>query len=470
MPLNLCRVAAACVVAFALAACKTSQVAVPRTVFLSVTVIPIDRPGALANHDVVVAEGRIVAIGKSGSVELDPTDRLIDAKGKYLMPGLWDMHVHATHVSGLDPRQTTLPLYLSYGIVGVRDMGSTLEMLPALRDAPADRNLPDVVAGGPLLDGPKRPYQHAVALPLADAKAARQAVKDLKHAGVDFLKVYDGLSPEQHAAIFVEAGRAQLTVAGHIPLSMTFEQVTQAGQRSIEHVSLKLIENCTPGGDKAMRTMLDRWIREGFEGKYKEIAGTFARRDTAACEALFERVAGRGAFVTPTLGLEMIGGDWTTQEDLAALPPDARAACQSQIETIAAGTPANREQAFDALQKVTRELHAAGVALLAGSDTANTCLSHGRSLHKELQLLRSAGLSNQQVLETATINVARYLGRGDEGIVRTGATANLLLLEANPLLDVANTLKISGVMKRGVWHDKAELTETRDAAAALLAG
>jgi hypothetical protein len=437
---------------------------IPSILIRNVSVIPMDQPGVVSGQDVLVAGGRIVAIGRTGAVPASRTAKVIDGSGGFLMPGLWDMHVHATSPADRDPLRYALPLHLSYGIVGVRDMGATLEAFAALKTANERAGLPEVIASGPLLDGPPRPWQPSVALPLTDAQAARDAVRKLANAGSDFIKVYDTLTLEQYAAVAAESDEIGLPFAGHVPMRMTVEEVSLAGQKSIEHVGLKLVADCIPDGQKAINAMLNAWVQRGFTGKFEESRSWWQRRDADECRGLYARLAQRGTWVTPTLSFEVKGGGWTSVDELTELTPELFTACEGTLESIHQAPADLREAYFDDLFELVRELHESGVLLLAGSDVPNACLSHGRSLHTELQLLRHAGLSEWETLKTATLNPARFLGRPDEGLVRQGAVANLLLLDANPLEDVANTLKIRGILLAGTWHDATALQQLRDSA------
>ena len=439
----------------------TAASASPRTLIQDVTVIPMNRPGRLARQDVIVAGDRIVSIGPSGRTRARPFDRVVDGRGKFLMPGLWDMHVHAILSDRSETVAKLLPLYLSWGIVGVRDLGSTLDELQAVRGELASRpDLPALVAPGPLLDGPRQPWMQRIALPLNSVEEARAAAERLADGGVDFLKIYNNLSPDQYRAVAEVAQRRGLPIAGHVPFRMTVEQVSAAGQKSIEHAGLQLVADCIPDGAKAIPAQLSAWIKDGYPGRYKETGKWWARRDRPACSALYERMARRGTWVTPTLVNEIKGGGWTSPEDLAALPKKERKACENSVKSIDSA-PALRDGAARDVFALVRELHQAGVPLLAGSDVPNECLWHGSSLHKELGMLREAGLSNWEVLRTATVNPARYLGRADEGAVRPGAIANLLLLDADPLVDITNTRRVAGVMLRGRWHDPSALAAMR---------
>jgi|GEM_PF-147941 len=420
----------------------------------------MNRPGSVPNQDVVIAGGRIVALGRSGSLAVRPSDRVIDGRGKYLTPGLWDMHVHA--LTGIkDPVRETLPLYLANGVVGVRDLGSTMEELRAYREqSTGAESIPELVGSGPLLDGPKQPWHQKMALPLNTVEEATEAAEMLAGAGADFLKIYGNLSPEQYQAVSAVAKAKGLPFAGHIPFRLSLEQVSAAGQKSVEHADLGFVKDCIPDGQKAMPAMLNAWIKNGFPGKYEESSRWWAKRERPACAALYKRMAARQTWATPMLSHEIKGGSWTSEEDLAVLPENLRKACVTSRASMDSA-PALRDTAAQEVLDLVREMHEAGIPLLAGSDTPNECLWHGRSLHKELRLLVQAGLSNWEALQTATVNPARYLGRSDEGVIRKGAVANLLLLDADPLADISNTTKIAGVMLKGRWNDAAQLAQLR---------
>jgi imidazolonepropionase-like amidohydrolase len=297
-----------------------------------------------------------------------------------------------------------------------------------------------------------------IALPLNDVPEARAAAERLVGEGVDFLKIYNNLSPEQHQAVAAVAKAKGVPFAGHVPFKMGEDQVSAAGQSSVEHSGP--VKDCIPEGGKAMPAILNAWIARGFPGKFEETNRRWAIRDEAKCKALYRRMAERGTWWVPTLALEIKGGAWTTAEDLSVLPPKLRDACRSTLASIDSA-PQARDRAVRDLFERVRTMHRAGVPILAGSDVPNDCLWHGRSLHKELQLLAAAGLSNWEALRTATINPARFLGRGDEGAVRVGAAANLLLLNRNPLADIANTLSIAGVVLRGAWNDGTAFAAVR---------
>lgn len=423
------------------------------TLIRDVTVIPMDKPGAMARQDVIIEGGRVVALGNTGTLR-QRTAQEVDGRGKYLMPGLWDMHAHTLIAS--DPA-LRLRDFRRHGIVGVRDLGSTLEQLNLGRKMLASaRDLPEIVAAGPLLDGPRQRWMQTMALPLSTVEEARSAAVSLLEAGVDFLKIYNNLSPDQYAAIAEVARARQIPFSGHVPFRMTVEQVSAAGQASIEHAGLQLVTDCIPGGERAVPAELRAWVEEGYPGRAEERARWWALRQVEQCRALYRRMAERRTWVTPTLANEIAGGEWTTEADISALPSDQQAGCRSNLTSINSN-PQARDAANQLLFSLIKEMHELGVPMLAGSDMPNGCLAAGRSLHGELRLLVRAGLSPWDALRTATLNAALFLGRPNEGLVRPGAVANLLLLQANPLVDIANVAAIKAVILRGEWHLPAGL-------------
>jgi hypothetical protein len=431
-----------------------------RTLISNVTVIPMDRPGSRPHQDVLISGGRIEAVASTGSIRPAAGTQVIEGSGKYLMPGLWDMHSHAL-LGGAEPARKALSLYLGHGVVGVRDIGSTLEDLASARsELTSDKTLPHLVASGPVLDGPKQPWQQKVALALNNVDEARAGAEKVADAGADFLKIYNNLTPQQFAAVIEVARRRGLPFSGHVPFKLSLEQVSAAGQKSIEHATSDLIKDCTPDGSKAAPAILNAWIKSGYPGRYEESSRWWAKRNSALCLALYARMSERQTWVTPTLTNEIQGGRWVSSYDRSLLPPDRLQACESNLKSVNS-TPALRDAADLDVFVLVRDLHTAGVPLLAGTDTPNSCLSYGSSLHKELELLRHAGLSAWETLRTATANPARFLALDDEGVVRRGAKADLLLLDADPLADISNTRRIAGAMLNGVWYSRDALAKRR---------
>ncbi len=205
-------------------------------VFTHVTVIDVTGMPSKSDMTVIVAGNRIEAIGKTGKVKTPKDAQIIDATGKYLIPGLWDMHVHTL---SNERRETFFPLFIANGVTGVRDMGTStpLEQVNQFRREIADgtRLGPRIVTAGPIVDGPK-PVNPTISIGVANEIEARRAVRLLKQQGADFIKVYSTLPREAYFAIVDEAKKQGLAFAGHVPLSVTAAEASNAGQKSMEHM------------------------------------------------------------------------------------------------------------------------------------------------------------------------------------------------------------------------------------------
>lgn len=394
----------------------------------------------LAKQTVLIRGDRIVAVGDAGAVDVPDGTAVLDARGRYLIPGLWDMHVHALW----DPAVEThfLPLFVASGVTGVRDMGGTLPVLQAVRRKLLDgpRPWPQLVAAGPVLDGPQ-PVDPSISLPVADAEQGRAAVQALAAAGVDFIKVYTLLPAPAFEAV-VQAARARgLAVAGHIPHGVDARTAAQ-GMRSVEHLRA-------------------------------ETGGLCAGLVDADCRAVYAALREQGVWMTPTLVARRpraIIDDAALAADprLALLPPVLRQLWLGNRErTLARLSPeglAQRRQDFRREQRAAGELPRRGLPVLAGSDAGSDFVFPGDGLHEELALLVDAGLSSAEALQAATSNAADYLQRDDIGHVGVGAMADLVLLDGNPLQDIRHTSAITAVVLRGRLYDRAALDALRMAA------
>jgi imidazolonepropionase-like amidohydrolase len=420
--------------------------------FVGVTVVPMT-PGdsVLRDRTVLVRGGRIAAVGAVSEVEVPDDVRRIDGRGKYLMPGLADMHVHLEHFD--DP--ALLALFVANGVTTVRNMDGRPKVLE-WRRAAADGALlgPRIVTAGPILDGdPPLLDDNTV---VRTAEEARAAVRAQVAAGYDFVKVYTNLSPEAYRAVVDEAGRAGVAVAGHVPRALEVADVVEAGQRSIEHLS-----------------DFDGMIEAAgspFRGRWhwsKRLLGMPA--DTAAMRVAAEWLAASEVWVVPTLTEPERGmmtaeevRAWAAGPTAAYLPPEARGFWEKAM-----GRRTGRMDADDwALVRRGREnrlalvgaLHRAGARLLLGTDTPNPFVVPGFSVHEELAALVAAGMPPAAALAAATREPARFLGRLDEaGTVEAGKRADLLLLDANPLDEVAHAARPAGVMLAGRWLPRERL-------------
>ncbi len=427
-------------------------------VFDHVTVI--DATGSPAQPDVTVAvtDGRIAAIGKAGTVPFPKGAEVVDGTGKFLIPGLWDMHAHLAN-------QDFLPLYVANGVTGVRDMHA---FFPALvfywRQQTAAGKLlgPHIVVAGAMVDGPKPRWP--AALTATNEQEGREAVRLLKRRGADFIKVYDKLPRAAYFAITDEAKKQGLPFAGHVPVAVSVVEASDAGQKSIEHLTGVLLA-CAANEADLRKEVGEQW---DVRLLVKALAGY--REDKA--QALFARFVKNGTWHCPTLTVVralayLDDKDFTADDRVQFIAPYLRNMLYPKRPTTSSEEFAGRKKVFRKYLDVVMAMRQAGVALLAGTDTPNPYCFPGFSLHDELALLVRAGLTPMEALQTATRNPARYLGRSKElGTVEAGKIADLVLLEANPLDDIGNTRRIAAVVIGGKLLPEAALREMLEKVAA----
>ncbi len=386
-------------------------------VITDVTVIDVITGAHRTNVTVLIRNGRIEAIAPRISVPGEATR--LDGKGKFLIPGLWDMHSHhqGTGVDALD-------LFVAKGIVGTRDMGGDADFILPLRERVKSGAIlgPEIVASGPILDNapPDFPYRRRV----TNAAEARQAVADLKRLGVDFIKVHDHTPREVFFAIAGEAPKVGLTFAGHVPMDITVEEAADSGMKSIEHLAnYRVFGDCSNGDTYSLEQ----------------------------CAPLFDRLAAKGVWETPTMeffqtipavfsGAPLPHAEYASDSLLKLTSDNVR------VSHVSARTLDKARLANQMSLQAIHDLYVHGNRFLAGCDG----MVPGFCLHDELEWLTKAGFTPLQSLQTATINPARFLGREEsEGTIEIGKRANLVLLEADPTLNIRNTYEIAAIIIRG---------------------
>jgi len=450
-----------------------------RLVLQHVTII--DGTGAAPQPDqtVVVVDGRIHSVGPASQSKTEKADKVVDARGKFLIPGLWDMHVHVAGILA-DPKwskDVLLPLLLAHGVTGVRDMGGDLEtLLSWKRDVESGALLgPHICTSGPWLSsvGKKSPEQY----PVANAEEARAAVRDLKQRGADFIKFLSITSRDVFLAIADESKKQNLTFAGHLPLDVGAADASNAGMRSIEHLYYSDFAFSVSSKENELRQQMltaEKNQDGTLAGKAREEA--IATYSPEKASALWKTLKANNTWVTPTLeGIYVVGHPTPLHFDkalLADLP-------QSLVKDWQAGPPegsplaariARLAKLADDDWKLTREMHDAGVSLLAGSDSLDERMIPGISLHLELAQLVKAGFTPMEALQCATQGASKFLGREkDWGTVSAGKQADLVLLNRDPSREISNSTTIEAVIFRGEYLDRAALDnllkKAREAAA-----
>ncbi|OFW33501.1 MAG: hypothetical protein A3G76_11920 [Acidobacteria bacterium RIFCSPLOWO2_12_FULL_65_11] len=402
----------------------------PQTGPLAITrvnIIDVVDGRILPNSTVTIRSGVIASVTQNSAPPADA--RIVDGQGKFLIPGLWDMHAHMEATG-----ESALQLNVANGVTGIRDMGSELDLILNLRDATSSGRVlgPRIFAAGPILDD--APDDWPFRMRVRTAEDGRSAVQMLKRRGVDLIKVHDRTPREAFFAIADEARRQNLPLAGHVPLRVTVEEAIDAGQRAIEHLSnLQLWRPCSGGAE------------------YRP----------EACRPFFEMLARRGVWQTPTLfalrELSTIGTPASTvsADQLAYASRSVRrlwAESQRLFVTPDVVRALTAGAAVGAV--VTADMVKAGVGVLAGCDG----LIAGFCVHDELATMVRGGMTPLAALQTATLNPARYFGLQETlGSVTPGHRADLVLLDANPLTDITNIRRIRAVVISGRLLDRNDL-------------
>lgn len=454
------------------------------TAFTHVDVVPMTSVMLLRDQTVLVRGDRIVAVGPTRSVRVPSGSRVIDGRDRYLVPGLWDMHSHLTDDSTV--RALTLPLYVANGVTGVRNMVGDCDTLCAGRDS-AGYSAPaavvrtwkrDVAAGtliGPRivsaangLDGPQRFFPQSRSI--HDSAEAVAAVADAKAGGSDFIKIIGNVPPPLYYIVLRAARAAGLPVAGHLPAGVTVMAAVDSGQKSIEHLH-GVTRLCTSKPDsvnalRAARASETSAARRA-ELTHASVHLTVTTFDEARCRPTFERLARYPTWHVPTLSA-LRGIAWLDRYAERDDPYDAYATGKQRTEWLPRNDPqyrdmtaedfASNRELFGGYQLIVGAMARAKVRLLAGSDVGSPHVYPGFGLHEELRWLVESGLTPRAALEAATVEAARYFGATDTlGTVASGKRADLVLIDANPLVDIGNLSHIAVVVLGGRVLERRDL-------------
>ena len=421
-------------------------------VFTNVSVIPMDRDTVLAGRTVIVENGRIAFVGESRTAPAGATT--VDARGKFLMPGIAEFHAHVPSGQGAVHAHRTLSLYVLAGVTTARGMlGAPLHL--ALRDSIAAGTLlgPRLLTSGPSFNG------NSATSPGATAGMVRAQ----KAAGYDLLKIHPGVPRAAFDSLAAVANAVGIPFAGHVPLEIGLDAALTSKYSTIDH--LDGIVEAMYAGPQPLTQEAD-----GFFG-----LGIMRQLDQSRFDAVVQRVKASGVAMVPT---QILMDNFTSDAsgtELTSLPefrywlPQQVTGWRTFKDNLLAQAevPADQRQEFTALRRrLIKALHDEGVLFLLGSDAPQLWNVPGFSAHRELAALVAAGLTPYQALRTGTMDVAKFMGEeGRAGVVREGARADLLLLDANPLADIGNSLRINGVVVNGRWIGPAERARMLEALA-----
>ena len=432
----------------------------------------IDTTGGPVKTDttVVILGDRITEMGKSGVIRLPKNAEAVDGTGKFLIPGLWDMHVHWYE-------KDYLPLFIANGVTGTRQMYGVPMFQQWRQEIEAGKLLgPRILIPSPIVDGPKPVWPGSIAV--ANASDGRQAVIQVKRNGADFVKVYSRLPRDAYFAIADESKKQGIPFEGHVPDSVTLEEASNAGQKTVEHLTGVLAACSTREADLLKSAQETVAATNAGQSSTPRFSGPeFRARETLEletyssqkAEAIFQELKKNHTWQCPTLTvLRSIAysddPSFTDDPRLKFIPRDIVSSWNPKADPFLKDKTAEdwalSKKVFSKELELVGAMSRAGVDILAGTDTLNPYCLPGFSLHDELVLLVQSGLTPMQALQAATLNPARFLGREkDLGTVAPGKLADLVLLDANPLDDIGNTRKISAVVFRGQLFRKASLDQ-----------
>ncbi|HXV61261.1 MAG TPA: amidohydrolase family protein [Vicinamibacteria bacterium] len=417
------------------------------TAFVDVNVVPMDSERVLEGQTVIVRDGRIDALGASGEIGVPAGAERIEGSGRYLMPGLAEMHGHLP--SPNMPQQVTedvLFLYVANGVTTVRGMQGNPSQLELRERIEAGELIgPMLVLGSPSMAGDR----------VETVEDARRLVKEYEEAGFDLLKVHEGLSAEVYAAIAETAGELNIPFGGHVTDHVGLLEALEAGQTTIDHldnfIQALVPEERMPDEPPGLRGV----------GKVLDLV------DESRMDRVVQATRDADGSVVPTMVLWESGIFATRpsaelleeRSEVRYLPPDMVARWVEAVDESMAGEDLETHRRIAELRRrILLALHRGGVRILLGTDSPQIFSVPGFSIHREMALYVDVGMTPYEVLRSGTRVVGEYLGR-DIGSVEVGKRADLILLEANPLEDVANVAKRAGVMVAGRYLPEPEIEE-----------
>jgi imidazolonepropionase-like amidohydrolase len=425
-----------------------AQEPVPNTgreiVFYDVNVIPMDKEQLLEHQTVVVKNGKVTALGSIKKIRYTKNALVVDGKGRFLMPGLAEMHAHVPPIDDIEPMKETLMLFVLNGITTIRGMLGHPKHLELRSKVNSGEIIgPHFFTSGPSFNG----------ISVTSPEEGSAMVKKQKEAGYDFLKLHPGLNRAKFDAIVATAKEEKIPFAGHVSYGVGVWRATEAEYASIDHMD-GFVEGLVPDIEKTMT--------EQQAGLFGMFAGNKA--DTLLIPKLMLALKTHHVWVVPTQSLaerwfhpDFYPESFRSDPDRVYIKPEIVDQWINTKKTLIEKPEYNADNVrayVELRRKLIFECQKNGVGLLLGSDAPQVYNVPGFSVHDELEYLVEAGLTPFQAMRTGTVNVGLYFKRPDWGIIKKGAVSDLILLEGNPLSDIAETKNILGVMLGNKWMSK----------------
>lgn len=429
--------------------------------------------GTLIENQLIAIRADTIRLMQDFSQPLNyRADTIIDARGKYVIPALWDMHVHFRGGEELTAEnKALLPLYIASGITAVRDAGG--DLTPAIlewREELAEGSLlaPRIYTSGPKLDGPNPTWGGSIEL--ESTAGVKAAIDSLEALGVDYIKIYDSsISREVFLAIIEEAEKRGIKTTAHMPFTATLEEAVDAGLDATEHMYYAM--KASAAGEDSLTQYVREQLAAGDPvGFYTQLQWYLDRYDPTAAREILNKMDEENTAVVPTLHIGALLANLHEEDHqqdslLAYIGPGIQETYQGRLQSARRSSPEVRaiRARFEArFQAMVPEMQKSGVRILAGSDAGpfNSFVYPGLSLHKELEELVEAGLTPAEALRTSTYNGARFFEvENFYGTVEAGKSADLLLLNTNPLEDIRSTQDIYALLYGGKVNSRQELQE-----------
>lgn len=406
---------------------------------------------------ILVQGDRFVRIGPSASMKIPKTFKVLSLGGQYVIPGLWDMHVHLAGLSA-DPSwsgDVLLPMLVQNGVLGIRDMGGDPVALQRWKREISDgkRIGPHIVSAGKMIDGS---FEDPAVITVHNASESRRAVDEIAASNSDFVKVLSGVTKEEYFAVLDEAAKKRLKVAGHLTPEVSVEQALDAGQHSFEHIIYSGIPLACTKNEEQLDQKMSAAMNSGAIRRIGAVLDEAADEyDAGQAERIWQKFKAHGAAVVPTMVSTYVNAhmDELTQQPelLQPLPEKIRQGWSAAaiMPHYQADKLAWYKREVEQEKKLVLSMFTAGVNVLPGSDSLDPYNLPGTSLHKELELFVESGFTPAQALIAATSKSADFAGDNDRGFIAEGRIADFLVLTGDPLLDIRNVRKISAIAQSG---------------------